>query len=134
VKTGVEARVLDNIVAALRAVAEARGWHAPALLVRLEQPGDDPGAVELAFKELDEHPVDALEGFVAPESWLVLGVVATGWAYSPERPTDRTRVWTVVLVSRDGDAAGCWQVQGGPVHEGPPEHGELLDCLRRAVS
>jgi hypothetical protein len=108
-------------------------------LVRLAQPPDAPGEVEVGVLPLGElHPAEVLDGFEAPEEWFALGVVATGWGAPDDgsRPSThprRRRVISTVLVDRAGHVAGRIRFASGEVIAAPPEAGEVLELLRRAL-
>ena len=63
---------LDALVLAVDTAAEERGWTKRHLLVRVEA-GTSDDDVQLGFKEIDGHPLNALLGFTAPAEWLALG-------------------------------------------------------------
>jgi hypothetical protein len=45
---------------------------------------DDAGEIELGVLPLDGlHPAELLDGFVAPDEWAAIGLVARGWASPP---------------------------------------------------
>lgn len=109
----------------------ALGPGDPARLVRVRAapaPGLDDDELELGFRTLegDDHPLDVLLGFRAPDDWAAIGVAAVGRA----RPVDddttvvgtdgvvRRRVGrgpgsmavrTVHLVGRSGAWTSRWQ-------------------------
>ncbi len=136
--------LFERVVDVFDAVAEDRGWGSPSLLIGIGC-RDEPGAeVELAVKEIDEHPAEALMGFTAPGHWTAIGVSAEGWAFPYPEATDghpsgntadvvRERVRTLVLVSRDGRAVGKVRWQDGRVVEEAPAEGLVLECLRLAL-
>jgi hypothetical protein len=111
----------------------------PCQLVRLAQPPDAPGEVEVGVLPLGElHPAEVLDGFEAPQEWFALGVVATGWGAPDDglRPSShprRRRVISTVLVDRAGRVAGRIRFPSGEVIAAPPEAGEVLELLRRAL-
>lgn len=137
--------LLERAIDVFDAVAEDRGWGCPPLLIGLGF-SDDPGAeVEIAVKEIDEHPAEALLGFSAPASWTAIGVSAEGWAYpchesgSCSRPgasggARRERVRSLVLVGRDGRVAGRLRWPDGRVAGDVPSEGLVLDGLRHALN
>ncbi|HEX9993456.1 MAG TPA: hypothetical protein VGB14_11055 [Acidimicrobiales bacterium] len=61
-------------------VAHARGWGAPAQLVRIDPDDGDEDGVAVAVLPLPagSHPEVALLGLRAPRSWPTLGLVAEG--------------------------------------------------------
>lgn len=111
---------------------------ADASLVRLARPDDGRHDVELGLLPLaGRHPVDLLDGFVAPPSWLALGVATGGWAGPadggpPSAHPDGVRVVQVVLVDRDGGVAGRVRFPDGTVLREPPAMGAVLAALRAA--
>lgn len=123
---------LDILPAAL--AADQNG-----VLVRLRGAAADD-RVDLAVLPLDGlHPAELLDGFVAPEDWLALGLVTRGWAapLGPARPSAhpaRRRVCTTVLLDRSGSTVGrTIDDSGRVVIDGPPGEGAVLDLLRCAL-
>jgi hypothetical protein len=108
-------------------------------LVRLEQAPDDPEAVELGVLPLEGiHPAELLEGFVAPASWVALGVVCPGWASpvgagSPSGHPARRRVTTTVLVDRAGNVAGRLRWEDESTLDVAPPEGEVVRLLLAAM-
>ena len=104
-----------------------------ASLIRVTRNG------EIAIRSLEgEHPFDALLGFVAPEDWEVLGVIAPGWGtqYAKDPPL-RRRLRVIHVASRAGEEASVLRWTGdaaaaaAPITERPV--GRVADCLRRAL-
>jgi hypothetical protein len=101
----------------------------------------DRRAVQFGFRPLDEHPVDAVLGFVVPDEIDAFGVAVTGTARSidpagddGDGPTGRVRI--VQIHARDGRTASRIRRIGAD----PPEvletrtaEGDVADCLRRAL-
>lgn len=102
-----------------------------ASLIRVTRNG------EVAVRSLDgDHPFDALLGFVAPDDWEVLGVIAPGWghSYAPDGGPSR-RVRVIHLASRLGEEASALRFAGdaeAQVMESAAP-GRVADCLRRAL-
>jgi hypothetical protein len=102
-----------------------------ASLIRVTRSG------EVGVRSLDnQHPFDALLGFVAPDDWEVLGVVAPGWGTRIDTGArQRTRV--VYLAARDGEEASLIRFAGDDNAEilRPTERtiGRVADCVRRAL-
>ena len=130
---------LDRLVTLLDASCRDEGWHRPHRLVSLEEPDDD-GSPAVAFRALEagEHPLDHLLGFVAPPSWLALGLVCYGWASPPaggRRPSEhpeRRRVRVVTLLDRSGDERSTATLDDGTVVD-EPGSGTVADALRRCL-
>lgn len=121
------------------------GHHLSTLLDCLDaaaglQPGDgsvllrvraipDDDAIELGVLPLPhgQHPVDALAGFVAPDDWQLVGVLATGTARDLDDPESTTAVCSGHLIDR----SGRWASRLAPFDDGPLEpasiHGEAGD-------
>lgn len=104
-----------------------------ASLVRVTRTG------EIAVRSLDgEHPFDALLGFVAPDDWEILGVVAPGWGthYGGRGKGERRRVRVVFVASRRGEEASVLRFAGedeGTVMPQEQAPGRVADCVRRAL-
>lgn len=132
-----------SLLALARIIDEGRaprGWdRQPTLLIHATAPGAD-GAVDLGLREVDEHPVDALVGTVAPEEWDVVGCSQLGWAH---RLDDRGRVAQprahrvriTSLVSRSGAEIALVRHEGGDDAEEMPAGtaGRVPDVLRRCL-
>lgn len=138
---------LERAADAFDDLTTARGWGERPLLLRMER-GLDPEGAALGVKELDDHPAQALLGLSAPIAWTAIGVSAEGWAtpctdtdhgYRADAPPQagqmqaRARVRTLVLVDRDGQAAGRLRWEDGRVVTEAPAEGLIVDCLRRAM-
>src|SRR5260370_41334997 len=70
-------------------------------LIRLDNVDNVGG--NLGLKPLDEHPIEALTGFTAPDDWFAVGVASDGWAHSLE-PASRVapqRIRMIALGARD---------------------------------
>lgn len=102
-----------------------------ASLVRVSRRG------EVAVRSLEgQHPFDALLGFVAPEDWEVLGVIAPGWGTHVDTGVrERTRV--IFLAARYGDETSLIRFGGDENSRilQPTERaiGRVADCVRRAL-
>lgn len=105
-----------------------------ASLIRVTRSG------EIAIRSLDgDHPFDALLGFVAPDDWEVLGVIAPGWGtqYGDTAPKKR-RIRVIHIASRMGDEASLVRFAGDQaatsvsVDDRPA--GRVADCVRRALN
>lgn len=95
---------------------------------------------EIAIRSLEgEHPYDALLGFVAPEDWEVLGVIAPGWGtyYGGTKKGERRRVRVVHVVGRSGDRASVVRFAGdteATVMDDTASPGRVADCIQRALN
>jgi hypothetical protein len=101
----------------------------PACLFRvIDGPGDE---FELGLLRVgDLHPIEVLQGFVAPDDWSALGVVAGAWATTP---AGRERARVAVVVDREGAASGVVALASGRTITEAPSEGRLLDGLRSAL-
>jgi hypothetical protein len=105
-----------------------------ASLIRVTRSG------EIAIRSLDgDHPFDALLGFVAPDDWEILGVIAPGWGTRYEQsPPSRQRIRVIHVASRSGDEASLLRFAGEPTATAAPigelPAGRVADCLRRALN
>jgi hypothetical protein len=88
----------------------------------------------------DDHPLDVLLGFVAPDDWLALGVASTGQARSlqadPATPGDAgqaTPVRVTMLLGRSGTAVTLLRRDGRVARIGEPPQGLVADACRRAI-
>ncbi len=102
-----------------------------ASLIRVARNG------EVAIKSLDgQHPFDALLGFVAPEDWEVLGVIAPGWG-TRLVTGERLRTRVIYLAGRDGEEASLIRFAGDDDGEvlrlTERTIGRVADCVRRAL-
>ncbi|MEY2468868.1 MAG: hypothetical protein QOF21_1566 [Actinomycetota bacterium] len=104
-----------------------------ASLIRVTRSG------EIAIRSLDgDHPFDALLGFVAPDDWEVLGVIAPGWGtqYAKDPPV-RRRLRVIHVASRSGEEASVLRWNGETAAMATPTSdkpiGRVADCLRRAL-
>lgn len=104
-----------------------------ASLVRVTRNG------EVAVRSLDnQHPFDALLGFVAPDDWEVLGVTAPGWGTRVDTG-DRQRTRVIYLAARYGEEAALIRFAGDGDGDAetlrPTERtiGRVADCVRRAL-
>lgn len=109
-----------------------------ASLVRLVRPDAACGEVELGLADIDGHPVDALDGFVAPDSWTAIGVVNGGWVapmggVRPSAHPEAQRILQVVLIDRCGEIASRVRYPDGSIMSSPPTYGAVLDVLRAAL-
>ena len=145
---------LDRLVTLLDAACRDEGWHHPHRIVSVEStpsPAEDKGEPSLSFgfRVLDEgeHPLDHLLGFVAPPSWVALGLVCYGWASPPSddddrfgfgasrRPSEhpeRRRVRVVSLLDRSGDERATAILEDGTVVD-EPGVGTVSDAMRRCL-
>ena len=106
-----------------------------AMLVHVVATDD---GLDLGVKPIDGHPSEHLLGFVAPDAWDALGLVANGWAspmgaVRPSQHPDRVRTSSAVLVCRDGRVFAKTVGADGTAHTRPPSSGVLLDGLHRAL-
>ena len=94
---------------------------------------------EIAIRSLDgDHPYDALLGFVAPDDWEVLGVIASGWGtfYAGPQEGKRRRVRAIHVASRAGEEAGLLRFAGDDspsIEAAKDSPGRVADCIRRAL-
>ena len=104
-------------------------------LIRLDNVDNVGG--NLGLKPLDEHPIEALTGFTAPDDWFAVGVASDGWAHSLEPATRvaRQRIRMIALVARDGSEAAAMRRYGNDELEFLPGLGEgpMADTLRRVI-
>ena len=104
-----------------------------ASLVRVTRTG------EIAVRSLDgDHPYDALLGFVAPDDWEILGVIAPGWGtyYAGPSKGERRRVRVVFVASRRGEEASLLRFAGDEeptIMTEAQAPGRVADCVRRAL-
>lgn len=135
-----EPDLLDRLVTLVDSSLSEAGWHHPHVLVKVESPSvvtpHDLDSLDLGMKLLPDgcHPVDELWGFVAPESWLAIGLVTYGWAspQSDARPSchpERQRVRLTVVVDREGRQASTATFEDGSVIDENGE-GRVSDVLR----
>jgi hypothetical protein len=129
---------LDRLVTLLDASCRDEGWHQPHRLVSVTE-DPESGSVSSSFRALGEgeHPLDHLLGFVAPASWVAMGLVCYGWASPPAggRPSehpDRQRVRVVTLLDRSGDERSTATMEDGSVVD-EPGSGTVADALRRCL-
>jgi hypothetical protein len=144
------ARVLAEAAAAddLRAprATDAGGvGSVVAVIGPLPRLGADP--LDLAVRALDgHHPVEALVGFVAPDDWSAVGVVAPATAHHLDTAAGVTapfdngdRIVTAHLIARDGASASVGRRSDGSVWSTSAPSGvdqpsgRLDDVLRRAL-
>lgn len=72
---------LARMLALVEGAAHARGWGAPAQLLRIDpETGADGVAVAVHPLPAGVHPEAALLGFDAPPDWATIGVLAEGTA------------------------------------------------------
>ena len=125
---------LDNLADAL--IDEFRGTVG-ATLIRLVQ-CDDPEEVEFGIRPLDGHPADELAGFVAPDSWVAIGIITGGWVapmagVRPSAHPDAKRITQLVIVERDGTVLGRLRYPDGSILREPPSAGAALDVLLESM-
>lgn len=127
----------DTMHAAVRSVDEALsscGWASqPTVLLHLATSAD--GETELGMAPLDGHPVDALIGTVAPDSWDALGMSQLGWARTTAGDEPRRRVRVTTLLSRTAEHATLLRdARSGAVEElGSACEGRVSDVLHRCL-
>jgi hypothetical protein len=101
-----------------------------ASLIRVTRNG------EVAVRSLDDqHPFDALLGFVAPDDWEVLGVIAPGWGTRVDTGV-RLRTRVIYVAARDGEEASLIRFAGEDAEILQPTEravGRVADCVRRAL-
>ncbi|MCU0271855.1 MAG: hypothetical protein MUE34_01345 [Acidimicrobiales bacterium] len=103
-----------------------------AELPSVARPADpEDEGVELYLRPLGE--VDDLIGFVAPASWSVVGVVASGVARSLDPPHRPEPVEVVHLVGRDGTAATWLRGADGDETRSDEVEGIVPDLCRRVL-
>jgi hypothetical protein len=104
-------------------------------LIRLDNVDEVGG--NLGLKPLDEHPIEALTGFTAPDDWFAVGVASDGWAHSlePAARVARQRIRMFALVARDGSEVSAMRRYGHDELEFLPDRadGDLADTLRRVL-
>lgn len=131
-----EPDVYERLLTLVDAAVSERGWHSPHVLVKVVE-ADDPDSFELGLKDLPDgsHPVEELWGFVAPPTWLAIGVVTFGWAapmdgVRPSEHPDRSRVRATILVTRDGRQLSTASFDDGRAIDEPGEGliGDVLRC------
>lgn len=117
-----------------------------ASIVRLVEPHDAPGEVELGLLRLDgAHPCEVLDELAVEPSCAALGVAAGGWAAplgplvrdGPMRASahpDAERILQVVLVARSGEVVSRVRFPDGTVLTAPPADGAVLSSLREVLS
>ena len=135
----ITAEQLQHLVAVIDAGSEERGWNEPAFLVRVE-PGPSNEEFDLGLRTIDDHPLEYLLGFTAPDEWAALGTCSEGWMASmdsgtrPSQSKGRRRVRSICVVSRDGPVASGVHAAGGELTP-MPDHvvGMIPDALRRAL-
>jgi hypothetical protein len=133
-----EPDLLERIVTLVDAALVPHGWYHPHVLIKIEATGD-PASFDLGLKDLpaDVHPVDELWGFVAPDSWLAIGVVTYGWAspmggMRPSQHPERRRVRATILVDRSGRQVASATMDDGTCIDEPGE-GLIGDVLLRCI-
>ena len=125
---------LEALVTTIDASAEGNEGHVLVSVIGADGEGADVG-----FRPIDGHPLDTVLGFVAPPSWLALGVCAEGWAASTDsgcRPSEargRVRMRSTTLVTRDGRVASGMRLAGGDLRQLGGGEGTVIDALKRAV-
>ena len=123
---------LANIIDADLGPVDTLPTGESASLIRVSRNG------EVAIRSLDhQHPFDALLGFVAPEDWEVLGVIAPGWGTHVDTgKRQRTRV--IYVAARDGEEASLIRFAGDDdasvMRPSEPTVGRVADCVRRALN
>jgi hypothetical protein len=103
--------------------------------VELHRPSGEP---VVRVRPLDGHPAAVLDGFRAPSSCLVLGVVAGAWGapmdgIRPSAHPEAQRVTTVVLLGRDGAIESRIRWPDGSTLCDAPRTGLVLDAMRAAL-
>jgi hypothetical protein len=99
---------------------------------------DDPPRWVQVFPDemVDDHNMERLIGFVAPDNCTAVALVAGGWAWSMDRPVaeakaERQRIRTTCAVSRLGQVAGRIRWADGLEINEAPSTGRALDSLLR---
>jgi hypothetical protein len=130
---------LTALMAVIDAGAEERGWNQPGFMIRVEPvPGSDE--LDLGLRTLDDHPLEYLLGFTAPDGWAALGTCSEGWmapvgsGRRPSQSRGRERMRSMMIVSRDGPVVSGVR-RAGHDFEPMPEQpvGMIPDALRRAL-
>lgn len=111
------------------------------LLVHLSASSSgDEADLDLGLLPLDGlHPLDLLEGTVAPPAWLALGLVSRGWAspWDGTRPShhpSRVPVVATVLADRAGRFVGRVVAEDGTVIvDEAPSEGAVAAALLAAL-
>jgi hypothetical protein len=122
------------------ALAGLRGAAPAGVLLSVSGPrARPPGELRLKLVDDDDHPLQHLLGFVAPDRWSALGVSTTGLAHAIDdegrvmRRPDSPRVRITVLLDRTGGGTGLLR-RGDELTPlpGTPE-GMVADACRRAL-
>jgi hypothetical protein len=99
---------------------------------------DDPPRWVQVYPDdmIDDHNMERLIGFVAPDTCTAIALVAGGWAWSMDRPVaeakrERQRIRTTCAVSRPGEVVGRVRWADGLEINEPPGTGRALDSLLR---
>lgn len=132
---------LAEIVTRLEDVLSPLGWEQPPYLVGI----DSSAGLELCTPPPSADPIGDLVGFVAPDHWMAIGMLATGRTHDaradggrrPETgggPERRARVGH--FVDRMGDAVGFFRLGDDPpeVHEVRGHAGRIDDVCRRSFA
>jgi hypothetical protein len=139
------ADTLQSIVHLLDQSARLDDNNRSAILVRVDRLPEGPDdEVQFSLKPLPPgmHPLEVLDGFIAPLDWAAVGVVARGKVRQLDDvggPGTAPQQGTVVaIVARDGTRVGGIRVGDGPLLldvAGPndPVYGEIALALCRAV-
>lgn len=128
---------METIVLAIDEQVEDNGWNQGHLLICVAD--EDEDGATIGTMAIDGHPLQTLEGLVAPENFVALGVCAEGWAASmnsgsrPSQSKGRMRVRQTVLVCREGNVASCMRLAGDEPKLMPEGEGPILDELKRAL-
>lgn len=105
-----------------------RGTSAQLIRVRVDG--------EVALRSLDgEHPFDALLGFVTPEDWLIIGVIAPADALRVDDDGNEVecRARVVHVCARTGEQVSLLRFDDvDDVSITIPNGGRVSDCLRRS--
>ena len=130
---------LAGLMAVIDAGAEERGWNQPAFLIRVE-PGPSSEEFDLGLRTLDDHPLEYLLGFTAPDEWAAFGTCSEGWmapldsGRRPSQSKGRQRMRSIIIVSRDGPVVSGVHAAGAEFKAMPDEPvGMIPDALRRAL-
>lgn len=134
---------LLEVVARLEAVLYPLGWKQPPCLVGI----DSSGGLDLCTPPPSADPIGDLVGFVAPDHWDAIGMMATGVAHDagadgggrPERdpephPESERRARVGHFVDRQGRAVGFLRLGDDPpdVHVVNGHAGRIDDVCRRS--
>lgn len=123
---------LSQLLSLIERTVHEGGFDQPHTMIYVEDFGD--GSFDLGTKLLapNVHPSDELFGFVAPDAWTALGVIAHGNARHIEGGPPR-RCRTSLLVHRSGEVTSVLRMQGEDPSSMPAPGGFITDLIHRAL-